>query len=370
MGYNGANRKADTNGKWGKEMNSHTITKKMQKLLNISDYKNGRVLSFILLKAIAACLITNSHYDTVYPISAIATGGLFGDILFFIVSGFVLCKPTEQKFLPWYWKRIKRIYPAVLIGVVFNLLTGARSMSGWNWFTAFIFPTVFVFVGSIVFLYIPLYFVNKISDKKTYIFTIAGVIVLYLICYVFVLDKSSYQMDNTKNAMILFPYFLGMLYGGYLRKFSLFPKEKWCTPVFWGLSIALFGVYICINYCIKGNSELYQYQILVPMVLLPAAELFTCAIYSLENVLTKIPHAVMSVINFIAALTLEIYLVQRPIILALDELPFPVNWILITASILVFAVALKALVNLLGMGIGHINNRRGERRENGNNTNQ
>ena len=38
------------------------------------------------LRALAAVLITNSHYTNVYPISIIANGGLLGDILFFAIK--------------------------------------------------------------------------------------------------------------------------------------------------------------------------------------------------------------------------------------------------------------------------------------------
>lgn len=43
-----------------------------------------------VLRALAAMLITNAHYNNVYPIEIIANGGLLGDVIFFAVSGFCL----------------------------------------------------------------------------------------------------------------------------------------------------------------------------------------------------------------------------------------------------------------------------------------
>lgn len=47
-----------------------------------------KMIFFItVLRALAACLITNAHYTGIYPIEIIANGGLIGDVLFFAVSG-------------------------------------------------------------------------------------------------------------------------------------------------------------------------------------------------------------------------------------------------------------------------------------------
>ena len=74
------------------------------------------------LRAIAACIITNSHYTGIYPTDLIANGGLFGDIIFFAVSGFCLYN-VKKSFVRWYGKRIYRIYvPVILITFVFCYL--------------------------------------------------------------------------------------------------------------------------------------------------------------------------------------------------------------------------------------------------------
>lgn len=47
-------------------------------------------LFIVMIRALAACIITNAHYRGVYPTDLIANGGLLGDVLFFAVSGFCL----------------------------------------------------------------------------------------------------------------------------------------------------------------------------------------------------------------------------------------------------------------------------------------
>lgn len=47
-------------------------------------------LFIVLMRALAAIIITNSHYTGVYSTDLIANRGLLGDVMFFAVSGFCL----------------------------------------------------------------------------------------------------------------------------------------------------------------------------------------------------------------------------------------------------------------------------------------
>ena len=40
------------------------------------------------LRLLATLLITNSHLGNIWPSSALATGGLLGNVIFFAASGF------------------------------------------------------------------------------------------------------------------------------------------------------------------------------------------------------------------------------------------------------------------------------------------
>ncbi len=73
-----------------------------------------RNVSIDILKFLAVLLITNSHFDIMYAhFDRLATGGAFGDALFFFCSGFTLFLGRMGRFDNWYKRRIGRIYPSV-----------------------------------------------------------------------------------------------------------------------------------------------------------------------------------------------------------------------------------------------------------------
>lgn len=81
-----------------------------------------------VLRALAACLITNAHYTGVYPTDIIANGGLVGDVLFFAVSGYCLYN-IKVSFPKWYGKRIVRCYLPVLLITALYMALGFYSLS-------------------------------------------------------------------------------------------------------------------------------------------------------------------------------------------------------------------------------------------------
>ena len=72
--------------------------KKIIEVSKINRFKSARIggtvitmFGFVIyLKALATMLITNSHFDTIYPISQLSMGGSIGNSIFFWVSGFCL----------------------------------------------------------------------------------------------------------------------------------------------------------------------------------------------------------------------------------------------------------------------------------------
>ena len=110
-----------------------------------------------VLKVLAACLITNSHYTGVYPLEIIANGGLIGDILFFAVSGYCLSK-VKGTCGKWYGKRLVRCYLPVMIITAVYMLLGYYTLENENAFWWYVYPTYYHFVASIIVLYIPISF--------------------------------------------------------------------------------------------------------------------------------------------------------------------------------------------------------------------
>ena len=179
------------------------------------------ILFITFLRALAAILITNAHYVGVYPTDLIANGGLLGDVLFFSVSGYCLYN-IDLSFPKWYAKRIIRIYPAVFLITLIYLLFGFYSLEEHNLFWWFVYPTYYHFVTSIMILYIPYYFIIKnkkiIGNKGEKIPIIILVsLIVQLLFYLLLYDKSYYHIDTVREPMIRFLFFDSMMIGAYFR---------------------------------------------------------------------------------------------------------------------------------------------------------
>lgn len=112
-----------------------------------------------LLRALAAMLITNSHFDGVYPWN-ISWGGCPGVALFFFISGFVLVKSVQKEnFFSWWLKKVARLYIPLSIVNLVTVLIGYRMPS----INLFLFPININlwYVPTIAVLYIVYYFILR-----------------------------------------------------------------------------------------------------------------------------------------------------------------------------------------------------------------
>ena len=304
-----------------------------------------------LLRAFAAIIITNAHYTGIYPTDLIANGGLLGDVIFFSVSGFCLANP-KVSFGKWYAKRLWRIYAVVWIATLAYVLLGAwevnNAVDAVKWF---VHPTKYHFIASISLLYIPLYFVAKRIDlnKKNYLLLSATFFVIQLVIYFLVYNRSYYHIDTVREPMIEFLFFQSMLLGLFYRQeckngtlsenFSMGGKK-----LLWALLLVLLAVYFASKMLFVKRASLSEFQILNQIFLFVTLfVLFRCT-YTLEPKLKKISNTkAWKVIEFLSDHTLEIYCVQYVLIDIVRgwALPFPLNWIVLTAFILIAATILR-----------------------------
>lgn len=304
-----------------------------------------------LLRAFAAIIITNSHYTGIYPSDLIANGGLLGDVIFFSVSGFCLANP-KMSFGKWYAKRLWRIYSVVWVATLAYVLLGAwevnNAVDAVKWF---IHPTKYHFIASITLLYIPLYFVAKhISLSKRHFTLLAlGLLVIQLVLYFTIYDTSFYHIDKVREPFIEFLFFQAMLLG-------LFYRQE-CTSgalsenrngggkkLLWALLLFLLVAYFASKMLFVKRASLSEFQILNQIVLFfTLFVLFRCT-YTLEPKLKSVSNTKLwKVVEFLSDHTLEIYCVQYVLIDMVREwaLPFPLNWIVLTALILTSATILR-----------------------------
>ncbi|MEE1013331.1 MAG: acyltransferase family protein [Clostridia bacterium] len=301
------------------------------------------------LRALAAMIITNAHYQNVYPLEIIANGGLLGDVIFFAVSGFCLYN-IKMNFGRWYLRRIVRVYPAVIIITAAYLLLGlyTRTANPVEFFRYFIYPTEYHFIASIVVLYIPYYFVianEKMHDRLPLV--MFAVLVVYGLLYLFVYDKSYYHIDMVREPMIRFLFFEAMLLGAYFRKHY----GRYCDMAkakHWVLLLLLFCLYFTSKMVFVRVPALSFLQIVNQLLLLALLYSVMRCFIGINGALERLPGKVKKVFKYLAEITLEIYVVQYAIIPRLAGAgSFPINWIVVTVTILAAAAVLHFGVKLV-----------------------
>lgn len=301
-----------------------------------------------VLRALAACIITNSHYVGVYPTDLIANGGLFGDVIFFAVSGFCLTN-VKNSFPKWYSKRLVRVFPSVLLISLIYVLFGIHTMefSLIGVIKNFLYPTSYHFVASIIVLYIPFYAVMKIQKLRENIPAVAGVTTLvWLIIYIFIYDKSYYHIDTVREPMIRFLFFFAMLLGAYFKE-NLEKYRNKKSIISWILLPILFVTYFASKLVFSRVDSISGLQIVNQIVLFALLVVTFRCFMSIDGWLENLPKWIKAIITFVSGITLEIYLVQIGIIDKLNILPFPLNWLMITGIIVLLAFILNKISSLV-----------------------
>ena len=305
-------------------------------------------LFIVLMRALATIVITNSHYTGVYPTDLIANGGLLGDVLFFAVSGFCLANTTGN-FGRWYMRRFVRVYvPSWLMTLIYMAL-GAYVVTGMqDIVNFFVWPTHWHFVASIIILYIPSFFVSKHVEmnRRNYGRMALGLFVMQVILYLTVYDTSYYHIDKVREPMIEFLFFQSMLLGLHYR-WRCNNEDILSRPIskkLIGGGTALAVIYFASKLAFVKYEALSAFQLLNQMVLwLLLYVLFQIFMGMEETLKTYADSKVWKGVKFIADRTLEIYLVQYVILDYMKIGPFPLNWLLLTTTIICSAVCLRWL---------------------------
>ncbi|MBQ9735292.1 MAG: acyltransferase [Clostridia bacterium] len=306
------------------------------------------VFFITFLRAIATCLITNSHYTGIYPTDLIANGGLLGDVVFFAVSGYCLYH-VKGNFFRWYGKRVWRCYLPVILITAFYMILGFYSLETHSALWWYVYPTYYHFVASIVVLYVPFFVVMKIDFLRKHIpLLMIGIGVVYLILYVFVYDKSFYHIDNVREPFIRFLFMECMLLGAYFKQNDARIRNhfSWWYLVVTGI---LFVGYFASKLLFSRHTALAQVQIINQFVIFTLLVFLMESFSGLDGKLSKLPNPIKKLLTFLANITLEIYVVQYVLIDLIRDLGlvFPINWIVLTASIIAAAFALHVVCRLI-----------------------
>ena len=292
------------------------------------------------LKAFAALSITNAHYANIWPSPSLAFGGHMGNCIFFFVSGFCLYN-IKESFPKWYAKKIIRIYPALWIVAAVNFIFGLYKVDNiLSLIRCIIYPTWFHFIGSIMLLYIVFYVVRFLQKK----FNIAiqwfmlATFLVFIVAYIFSFDKSYFHIEDVNEQWVRFSFFESMLLGALFRE----NYDKISSKMHWyniaGLVLSLAGYFVGKK-AFSNIESISPLQFLFPVILILMTASFGLIAVKLEKkeFFTHINKKINKVVVFLSSLTLEIYLGQVIIISSFDKLAFPLNFILVTSLIILYA---------------------------------
>lgn len=304
------------------------------------------------LKLIATVLITNSHFGNIWPMSALATGGLLGNVIFFAVSGFLLYN-IKTNFAKWFSKRFFRVYPALAIFTLFAVSIGEYGLNSFeDAFRLFIYPTNYIFLVWLIvcycFMYIYIYIMNK-GIKNFLEKTAISVFVIWILVYIMFCDKSVYSVDDVSKPFILFLYMESMLLGSLFRKNKL---KVGCFKVRKVIITAcLFVMYAVSKIVFSKIESLSQLQILNQFIILAALFSVFDLFMSMETIFRKMPKKLNNVVKHVANITLQIYVVQFVIINHFAKIVFPLNLLTVTLLILIAATLLYYIEVLIRKGL-------------------
>lgn len=293
--------------------------------------KNNRFLFTDILKALAALMIVNSHFDSLYPISALATGGAIGNAIFFAVSGFLLY-PIKQSAGEWMKKKLLNIYIPLVPMTVISLFTVKYGvLTRTNIFAVFVWPTVYWFAGAIILFYILYYLLSRVVSDRAFAVTFLILVIFYFAYYILLLDTSDWVVESGGLSSIegcfkLIYYFMAMLIGKWFRVNSsrAFPHKR----LYLLQIIISFGAIYAVKFLMAGVPAFYPVQFLNQYCILWLVCSVFCLMISCEPLLReKIAgrRGINAVICFLGSHTLEMYLVQFIVIDCCAGLPFPVN---------------------------------------------
>ena len=165
--------------------------------------------------------------------------------------------------------------------------------------------------------------------------------IAYLIVYLFLYDKSYYHIDAVREPMIRFLFFESMLLGAFLRVNDERFRKKRHMAFHVVLCVFLFLSYFASKIAFSQIAGISSWQIVNQVVFFALLGEILNVFAFLDSRLVKMPDVVKRVIELIASMTLEIYVVQYAIIDKLRNIAsFPLNWVALTASIALAAFVL------------------------------
>jgi hypothetical protein len=298
----------------------------------------------VFLRALAICLIINTHMRGFYPIEHLATGGMIGNALFFMLSSLGLylswAKSEQSQFSSWYGKRLIRIYPSAWITVILTtipiaLYSGTIQADSFLRIVDMFFFPPFWFIQALLIYYFIIYFVLKHYSKKLLVIVAIPVLLLYCAYYELRLDLMTFAIENNPFNIIF--YFFVYLWGLYLGSI----KERiHFSGIGDTLLLLLLIAFIYFHKFLMTRGLFTSIQFIQHIAVFPMLFYFLKVAQSDFIVTTIMKNRFFGKISsFLCKRTLEIFMVNIAIyeVISLLKLEFPANAIAYVGINLVLA---------------------------------
>lgn len=311
-----------------------------------------RQIDTLLIAALAAWLIFNSHMEHYYPIRFLAADGLLGNSLFFLLSGYgvqMSLLGRDQSLVGYAWRRAIRLYPAVIITIIaFELVIYGlwREYGPVDYVRRLIYPTRFTYVENIVPFYLVLYAFGRLRSPQAISTAIAVGIAGYLLgCMIN--SELSATHPVTRWAM----YWIVLCFG------ALCAVQGWRSELTMGRGGAL-AVCLLVYYVARGftivTGRMEALTILADVLVTACCVLILLTLGSppLVRKVLRIP-VVGIFLAASGACTLEIFVLHATMVEFdwFTAIRFPLNILTLAAVTFVLAVSLHKLCEGIRRGL-------------------
>lgn len=307
-----------------------------------------------LLRAIGILLVTNSHFDALYPDPRLGTGGALGNAVFFALSGYGLAFSYRNRgrgFLGWYWRRITRIFPSVWIVALLTL----TYLGLWNaatpatLFAEFFWPTRHWFISAIMLFYIAFFLLLATGRKLAFEAGAALLFIPYVIGYLWFVDLSTWSVEGGYFKWIF--YGQVMLLGAVVaNRDDLLVSGNWRLEAFAlvALFVSYFGAKLLMSATGFWDAQFVIHLLTLPMLLLAFR---VCAAKPMQDWVVQSGPGRAA--GFVSVIAFEMYLTQHlfhgdP---WLRSLPFPLGAMLALAGVMLLSMGVLWLANLIRSGL-------------------
>lgn len=304
------------------------------------------------LRFVAIVLVINSHLDSFYPVNFFGTGGSIGNALFFMLSGFGLslsAQNNQLSFLPWYTKRIIRIYPSVWLTVFFlilpfSLFDGTFIKNDLLSFIGnFLYPP-FWFLKFLLFLYIFAYFFIKHYNLKLSISLFILFSFLYFFCYFLFLDIDHFTIQNLKDSpFVLIIYTIIFTFGITLSHYN---SELNYSGKFDIIMLLFLVALFYLHKSLMTKGLFLNLQFLQDVLLIPIAFYFLKISRSDFISICLMKSKVGKLIEYISSISLLLYIVHSTFGTKFLKLGiiFPINVLLYIGTALIIAALFNFII--------------------------